>query len=286
MRSSGKGCPEIVTAQRALPLEQGAPRRNVPLGPDGFQTWGLRMLEGMSPEQRIQAFLVLVAGVLVMLASVLASVGPLQAGLLSNDWTAYVSTEDSYGPGLHFVGLGKSFITFPTNQVELCSTLSNVVPSPIPVVGVFWLSKPSLFVPRALSQVTVMFTDQPAKGAHADSGPISTRTGDDHGELDSGGQSITLCLSLQYRLPTGPDLGKIYAAFGPGYHDRFLLITRNTISNVAQEFGPTDFWQRRTAVADAMLEAVQAALAVQGKVTGRGARRRPVCVCVGEGGLT
>jgi hypothetical protein len=55
-------------------------------------------------------------------------------------------------------------------------------------------------------------------------------------------------------------LGAIYASFGTAYHDRFLLITRNTVSNVAQQFGPVDFWQRRTAVADAMLAAVRASL--------------------------
>ena len=69
------------------------------------------------PEQRVQALLFLLVGFIAMLASIVASVGPLQAGLLSNDWTSYVHTDASYGPGLHLVGPGKSFVLFPTNQV-------------------------------------------------------------------------------------------------------------------------------------------------------------------------
>lgn len=159
-----------------------------------------------------------------------------------------------------------------------------------------------------------VFSDTPAKGIKADSGPVLTRTGDGGGDEDSGGQPITICLSLQYvsyclyiivhlvffpchlsysgmrlhtsfqpinltcilhlilaaficffswgypsryRLPQDHNLGDIYSSFGTGYHERFLLITRNTVSNVAQEFGPVDFWQRRTTVADAMLAAVK-----------------------------
>ena len=193
-------------------------------------SWGLNILESMTAQQRRQAFLVMIGGIAAMLFAVFATIAPLESGLLSNDWTSYIHTDDSYGPGLHFVGLGKSFILFPSNQVS------------------------------------VVFSDAHAKGVSPDAGPISTRTGDDHGEVDSGGQPLSICLSLQYVLPTGPELGKIYSSFGAAYHERFLLITRNVISNVAQEFAPTDFWVRRTAVADAMLAAVQEALSSQGKV--------------------
>jgi hypothetical protein len=40
-------------------------------------------------------------------------------GLLRNDWTSYVQTDSAYGPGLHWVGVGKSFVLFPSTQVNL-----------------------------------------------------------------------------------------------------------------------------------------------------------------------
>jgi hypothetical protein len=42
-----------------------------------------------------------------------------------------------------------------------------------------------------------VFSDTPAKGIQADSGPVLTRTGDGGGDENSGGQPITICLSLQ-----------------------------------------------------------------------------------------
>ena len=109
--------------------------------------WGLTFIEEMEPRQRFNFVMFLVVGLFVFLTSSFASIGPLEQGLLLNSWTSYVNTEDSVGPGLHFVGLGKSYILFPTNQVS------------------------------------VIFTDVPAKGTVPDAGPIATRTGDDHGEV-------------------------------------------------------------------------------------------------------
>jgi hypothetical protein len=166
----------------------------------------------------------------ILLASMFASVDPLQIGLLSNDWTSYVDTQHTYLPGRYMVGWGKSFVLFPSTQINM------------------------------------IFSDNHAKGIRPDALPISTRTGDDHGELDSGGQPITISMSLQYKLPQDSHLGGIYSSFGLGYHQRYLLLTRNTVSNIAQQFSPVDFWQRREDVSDAMFAAVKTALKAQGGV--------------------
>eukprot|EP00622_Pseudochattonella_farcimen_P003479 FR738667.1.p1 GENE.FR738667.1~~FR738667.1.p1 ORF type:complete len:279 (-),score=38.60 FR738667.1:66-902(-) len=135
-------------------------------------------------------------------------------------------------PGLHFPGFGNPFLVFPSTQI------------------------------------TIPFTDQPQAGTNtADADPIQTRTGEDKEDPDSGGQPITLCVSLQYLLPKDDKLGKIYNSFGTAYHERFVLITRNTISNIAQTFSPVDFWTKRTEVAEAMFDACKDALQKQGMVT-------------------
>mmetsp|Transcript_97135 Transcript_97135/g.277984 ORF Transcript_97135/g.277984 Transcript_97135/m.277984 type:complete len:247 (+) Transcript_97135:520-1260(+) len=101
----------------------------------------------------------------------------------------------------------------------------------------------------------------------ADAPPIQTRTGEDASDPDSGGQPITMCVSLQYVLPSDTDLGKIYNSFGGAYHERYTLIARNIISNVAQTFSPQDFWTDRTTIADKMFEACRDELKRQGMVT-------------------
>jgi hypothetical protein len=167
----------------------------------------------------------------------LSFVSPLEVALLQNEFTAYVDTTTTYGPGVHSIGIAHSFIRFPSNQQS------------------------------------VVFGDSSAKGFRPTAGPISTRTGEDKNEPDSAGQPIDLCLSFQYQLPVTngggsglSPLGKIYAAFGNAYEDRFVLIARNTISDVAQHYSPVEFWTRRTEVAEAMLAAVQTALKAQGHV--------------------
>lgn len=165
----------------------------------------------------------------VLMVNSLGAVGPTELGLLSNDITSYVETGFTYKAGLHWIGLGKSFITFPSTQN------------------------------------TIMFTDR--KDLSADAPPIATRTGEDHADPDSGGQPISICVSLQYLLPHGDHLGKIYSSFGSAYHERYTLIARNTISNVAQTFSPNEFWTKRTDVADEMFEACKVALQKQGMVT-------------------
>ena len=146
--------------------------------------------------------------------------------------TSYVDTTTTYGPGIHSVGIGKSFIKFPSTKNS------------------------------------VIFGDSSAKGIKPTAGPISTRTGEDKDEPDSGGQPIDICLSFQYQLPMESadagksTLGKIYGAFGSAYEDRYVLIARNTISNVAQQFSPVEFWTKRTVVAESMLAALQSALKV------------------------
>jgi hypothetical protein len=149
-------------------------------------------------DSRFKSTLVVAIGVILifLLNASTKFLNPLEIGLLSNDITSFVGTDTTYGPGLHLIGPGRSFVIFPSTQISM------------------------------------VFTDTPAKGAVADAGPILTRTGEDHDEPDSGGQSITISLSLQYRLPVDKQLGKIYKQFGSAYHERFILITRNTISNV------------------------------------------------------
>lgn len=111
-----------------------------------------------------------------------------------------VDTHDIYLPGFYTMGLGENFIKFPTTQV------------------------------------TITFSDR--KGVKADAPPIATRTGEDHGDVDSGGQAITLSVSLQYTLPRDKTLGKIYKDYGLQYHQRYTLVARNVISDVAQTFAP------------------------------------------------
>eukprot|EP00397_Hematodinium_sp_SG-2012_P034882 GEMP01037455.1.p1 GENE.GEMP01037455.1~~GEMP01037455.1.p1 ORF type:complete len:337 (+),score=66.76 GEMP01037455.1:276-1286(+) len=128
----------------------------------------------------------------------------------TNKVTGTVYPEPVYGAGLYFSGPFYSFISFP-------STL-----------------------------MTVDFANTP----NADRPPVSTRTGADPSDPDSGGQPISISTSFQYRF--NPErIGACYLDFGSrqSAHSRFLQLAFNKISTLAQEFNPTDFWVKRDIIA-------------------------------------
>lgn len=197
----------------------------------------LRLRGGISQEECCRNWaivaVVLSFPLLIFLCNWPATVDPLSVGLKMNGFTSRVDTTQVYMPGFYWIGIGRSFITFPTTQV------------------------------------TITFSDRP--GVVADAPPIATRTGEDHGDVESGGQAITLSVSLQYTLPKHAtkaySIGKIYKDYGLQYHQRYTLVARNVISDVAQTFAPYDFWTKRTEVADAMLLALKEDLLAEGGVT-------------------
>lgn len=183
----------------------------------------------MSFGTKFKYFSIISTIIFLFIVCSIKSVGPLQLGLRSNDMTANVDTSKTYASGLHWIGPMCSFIYFPSTQV------------------------------------TITFSDR--AGVTADAPPVSTRTGEDKADPDSGGQPITISASLQYTFPNSDQLGKIYSSFGTAYQARYTLIARNTISNVAQTFAPEDFWTKRTLIADAMLAALQLELSKGGYIT-------------------
>lgn len=123
--------------------------------------------------------------------------------------------------GIHFVAPWKGFITFP-------STL-----------------------------VTLEFS----KNYRAATTQVTTRTGADPNDPDSGGQPIGISCAVQYRL-VKDKLKEIYLDFN-GYSmakAQYVRRAWNTVSVTAQEFTPQDFWTERRKISARMLEQINATL--------------------------
>jgi len=127
--------------------------------------------------------------------------------------------------GLHMVSPWQSFLTFPATRVTL-----------------EW-----------------------SNAYDADRPQVTTRTGADPNDPDSGGQPLGISCAVQVELI--PDrLKSVFLNFGSyaAAKQRYILLAGNMVSNTAQEFTPQDFWQRRHIIAFRMLQEINNTLAHQG----------------------
>jgi len=88
----------------------------------------------------------------------------------------------------------------------------------------------------------------------ADRPQVTTRTGADPNDPDSGGQPLSVSCAVQIRL-ISTQLRDIYLSFGSydAAKQRYLLLAGNVVSNTAQDFTPQDFWRHRESIAAKML---------------------------------
>jgi len=152
--------------------------------------------------------------VLIFVSSLCFTIIPVNnMGILQNNISGTIDTETSYPAGLYFWGPLYSVITFKTTAV----------------------------------------TVEYSSGVNADRLPVKSRTGADPSDPDSGGQPITISVAFQYRFhPKG--IARCYLDFGSVFamHQRFIQLTYNQISNMAQNYIPNDFWVRRDVIASRM----------------------------------
>lgn len=147
------------------------------------------------------------------------SIEPNQFGLIKNSVTGVVDTNAVRG-GLRFTGPFGRFLTFPATQVTL--------------------------------------SFKPSGGDRA---AIQARTGQDVDAADSdaqgGGQPIVISCAFQFQI-VPENLRLIYLSFGTyeAARLRWLLLSGNMISNIAQQFTPQDFWTSRKRITDTLLNAV------------------------------
>lgn len=118
------------------------------------------------------------------------------------------------------------------------------------------------FIVFPANEVLLMMSDDPL----AQAPPVDARTGRDASDPDSGGQPVKLSLSFLYKLEPSK-LGNIYKAFSTQYEARYIQYARQSLSNVAQRYDPTQFWTHRSEIADAMFKAVRDSLASEGGAT-------------------
>eukprot|EP00306_Pavlova_sp_CCMP459_P017304 CAMPEP_0185205420 /NCGR_PEP_ID=MMETSP1140-20130426/56613_1 /TAXON_ID=298111 /ORGANISM="Pavlova sp., Strain CCMP459" /LENGTH=366 /DNA_ID=CAMNT_0027773021 /DNA_START=6 /DNA_END=1106 /DNA_ORIENTATION=+ len=163
------------------------------------------------------------------------TVPPTSYGLLQNDFTGYVDTDNVYNPGRYFVFVGHHFIHFPKTRV------------------------------------TIQFSDGETKVAGTEeyqttvAPAIKARTGPDPSDLtgESGGQPLDLDVAFQYRF-TYEEIPYVYQMFGPAWETSFVRFARQAISNTAQLFTPGQFWHKRSEIEAGIQAAVADALLHQG----------------------
>jgi len=95
--------------------------------------------------------------------------------------------------------------------------------------------------------------------------PISSRTGADPHDPDSGGQPISISCAIQIVLKP-ETLRQIFLNFGSyaAAKQRYILLAGNVVSNTAQEFTPQDFWKIRHTIANRMWSKINDVLEKQG----------------------
>jgi len=87
---------------------------------------------------------------------------------------------------------------------------------------------------------------------------MQARTGPGDGE-DSGGQPVDLSLAFQYRLPKAK-VPNVYRTYGMQWETTYMRLAQQAVTNVAQDFTPRSFWERRTTIEKAMKLAVNRTL--------------------------
>lgn len=121
-----------------------------------------------------------------------------------------------------------------------------------------WLRHSFLRFPRHL--VTLSYGDRELD----DLPPIRARTGPGESD-DPGGQPIELSISFQYQIDPS-NVADIYRTFAQNYDQSFLRFAQQSITNVAQEYTPSQFWTMRREIEKDFRREVDKKLFAQGFV--------------------
>eukprot|EP00928_Gymnodinium_smaydae_P044284 TRINITY_DN2954_c0_g1_i1.p1 TRINITY_DN2954_c0_g1~~TRINITY_DN2954_c0_g1_i1.p1 ORF type:complete len:340 (-),score=48.85 TRINITY_DN2954_c0_g1_i1:98-1117(-) len=174
--------------------------------------------------QKVKFCLGIAAGIVVLLGMCIASVSPLQYGLLKSGLSGQVSATPVQG-GLHFVFPWQEYVLFPATRVTL--QWSNSYGADRPQVNTRTGADPN----------------DPDSGGQ----PIG----------------ISCAVQISFQKERLRDifikLGSYYAA-----QQRYILLAGNVVSNTAQKFTPQDFWQERHHIADEMMKRIAEMLNPQG----------------------
>lgn len=93
--------------------------------------------------------------------------------------------------------------------------------------------------------------------------PIPARTGPDPDDKESGGQPVTLSVSFQYQLQKAT-VPQVYQTYGLEWELSYMRFAQQSITNVAQQFTPKQFWNDRRLIQKAMAQAVNKTIFEQG----------------------
>lgn len=129
---------------------------------------------------------------------------------------------------------------------------------PIPYTGRLKIVSPmQQFVTFPKTRVTLEFS----KGYEADQPAVTTRTGADPKDPDSGGQPIGISCAVQFQL-IEKELTHIYLNFNSYKMAKVQYVRRafNMVSVTAQEFTPQDFWTERSKISERMLAQIASTL--------------------------
>ena len=159
---------------------------------------------------------------------------PTEYGLVVNGITGRVDTDPKnvYENGRYFVWLRHYFLRFPRNRVNLEFSAT----PPAAALG----STTSYSLPT-----------------------IPARTGPDPDDRESGGQPVDLQVAFQYRFRKEL-VPRVYQTFGTAWEPSYMRFAQQAITNVAQQFTPKMFWDRRTVVEAAMHRAVNQSMFTNG----------------------
>lgn len=151
-----------------------------------------------------------------------------------NGITGRVDTDPKnvYENGRYFVWLRHYFLRFPRNRVNLEFSAT----PPAAALG----STTSYSLPT-----------------------IPARTGPDPDDRESGGQPVDLQVAFQYRFRKEL-VPQVYQTFGTAWEPSYMRFAQQAITNVAQQFTPKMFWDRRTVVEAAMHRAVNQSMFTNG----------------------
>lgn len=150
----------------------------------------------------------------------------------------------------------------PNQYGIMRSYFSGNVDSQVKRGGIFFAGPFTGVITYPATQVTLDFSQQ-----SPDRGPVTSRTGADPSDPDSGGQPISISCAIQFKFEPSR-LREVYLAFSTfeGARQRYLLLAGNMVSNTAQEFTPQQFWQERSHITDRMLQRVNQTLFSNGYV--------------------
>lgn len=155
--------------------------------------------------------LVVVFVLIIVFACSWGVVDTTNYGLLHNTITGTVYYDKLFTNGRYCIGPQKKFIQFPRNQI------------------------------------LIEFSHEEYSGL----GPISGRTGGDTNNVNSGGQPLTLAISLNIQFPPST-IPILYKKYGLEYMARIYQYIQIIVSEDMQLHHPTTFWLHRDLVGEQM----------------------------------